>query len=285
MNKKIRMACLMVVSGCLLWHSFFQIEAADKKENQYCVIDCSKVEEGFVKVQYTKQTKKRLKARVTGPDHVVYTYDLKQGKTEVFPLSAGNGSYQVNVYQNISGKSYAQVIAHSFTVKMNDKFGPFLKPNQFVNYTSKSKVVKKAKTLTKGEKDPVEKVKKIYEYVTENFKYDKKKAATVQSGYLPNVDLVLKEKKGICFDYAAVMAAMLRSRNVPTKMVVGYCGTAYHAWLNIYTEESGWVDGMVFFNGKTWKLIDPTLASSAQSRKAIKKYIEDPSHYKAKYLY
>lgn len=57
--------------------------------------------------------------------------------------------------------------------------------------------------------------------------YDKKKAQTVQSGYLPNVDQVLASKTGICFDYAALMTAMLRSQGIPTKLVVGYTGNVY----------------------------------------------------------
>ncbi len=35
------------------------------------------------------------------------------------------------------------------------------------------------------------------------------------AGYLPDVDSILQEKKGICFDYAALMATMLQSQNIP----------------------------------------------------------------------
>ncbi len=86
-------------------------------------------------------------------------------------------------------------------------------------------------------------------------------ARTVKSGYLPDVDKVLERKKGICFDYAAVMTAMLRSLKIPCKLVIGYAGVEYHAWINVYSEDSGWMDGVVFFDGKTWRLLDPTFAS------------------------
>ena len=115
--------------------------------------------------------------------------------------------------------------------------------------------------------------------------YDKEKAATVKSGYLPVLDEVLKEKKGICFDYASLMTGMLRSQGVPCKLVVGYAGTAYHAWISVWTEESGWVDGVIFFDGKAWQRMDPTFASSGKQSKAIMEYIGDGSHYTAKYLY
>ena len=52
---------------------------------------------------------------------------------------------------------------------------------------------------------------------------------------------LLAQKKGICFDYAALMTAMLRSQDIPTKLVVGYTGNLYHAWINVYLEGQGWV--------------------------------------------
>ncbi|MBR5519897.1 MAG: transglutaminase domain-containing protein, partial [Clostridia bacterium] len=86
-------------------------------------------------------------------------------------------------------------------------------------------------------------------------------AASVQSGYLPDVDAVVAAKKGICFDYAAVMTAMLRGLGVPTKLVVGYCGTEYHAWINVHVEGKGWVNEVVFFDGSAWNHMDPTYAA------------------------
>ena len=52
---------------------------------------------------------------------------------ETFPLSDGNGSYQVIVYENISGSKYSTVLSASFTASMTDEFAPFLRPNQYVD--------------------------------------------------------------------------------------------------------------------------------------------------------
>lgn len=259
--------------------------ATKVNKNDYATIDYSNISDGYVMVKYNQSTKNKIKAQVTGPSGVVYTYNVRQKKYEVFPLSDGNGTYKVSVYKNISGTTYSMVLSQSFKVKLVDEFIPFLTPNQYVNYTEKSKVVKKAEELTKKIADPLDKLKTIYHYVVKNFTYDKKKAKTVTSGYLPNVDAVLKEKKGICFDYAAVMTAMLRSQGIPSKLVVGYSNDAYHAWINVYTDESGWMDSVIYFDGEIWKLMDPTYASSGKSSKSILKYIADPENYKAKYLY
>jgi len=115
--------------------------------------------------------------------------------------------------------------------------------------------------------------------------YDRELARTVKSGYVPVLDTVLEKKSGICFDYASLMTGMLRSQGVPCKLVVGYAGKTYHAWISVYTEASGWVDGAVFFDGKTWQRMDPTFASSGKGSAAILQYIGDGSNYTAKYFY
>ena len=81
------------------------------------------------------------------------------------------------------------------------------------------------------------------------------------------------------------MSAMLRAYGIPTKLVVGYTGDEYHAWISTYTKESGWVEGAIFFNGTDWKLMDPTFASTANSSKEIMDYIAKTSNYTAKYIY
>ena len=124
----------------------------------------------------------------------------------------------------------------------------------------------------------------VYRYVTENIKYDEELAANVKSGYLPDIDNTMDSGKGICFDYASLMAAMLRSQGIPTKLVVGYSGDAYHAWISVYLKEAGWVDKVIQFDGKSWVLVDPTLAAN-NSGPSVKKYIGDGSNYTEKYAY
>ena len=154
-----------------------------------------------------------------------------------------------------------------------------------MQYTSNSTAVAKAAELCNGLTGNLDKVQAVYNFVVSNITYDKQRAATVQSGYLPDVDSVLAEKKGICFDYAALMCAMLRSQGVPIKLVVGYTGTAYHAWINVWSETDGWVDGVIYFDGKEWKLMDPTFASSGNQSESIMQYIGNGSNYSAKYYY
>ena len=255
-------------------------------KNSKAEVDYSNIKDGYVMVRYLQNTTKQLRVIVKGPSGVQYTYTLKtNGDYEVFPLSDGNGSYTVTVYEQIEGTRYSTSNSVSFSVSLNDEFAPFLRPNQYVNFTQNSKTVKKAADLIKNEDDLPGQISAIYNFIISNFTYDKVLAANVKSGYLPDVDSVLEKKKGICFDYAAVMTSMLRSQGIPTKLVVGYAGKAYHAWISVYSDETGWINNVIYFDGKDWKLMDPTFASTANQSAAVMKYIGDGTNYTTKFLY
>ena len=254
------------------------------QENEKAVIDYSNVTDGYVMIKYIAEAECRLKAQVKGPT-TTYTYNISVGEWEVFPLSDGNGEYQIAVYENVEGTKYALAQSVTVHVELSDEFAPFLRPNQYVDYAIATETVKMAAYLTTGKTETLDKVQAIYDYVVTTLTYDKELAKTVKSGYLPVLDEVMKKKKGICFDYAALMAGMLRSQSVPCKLVVGYAGEAYHAWISVYSEKDGWIDGAIYFDGTTWKRMDPTFASSSDRSDAIMKYIGDGENYTEKYLY
>lgn len=81
------------------------------QSNGKAVIDYSNTADGYVMVKYTAATTKRLKVQVKGPS-TTYTYNLAADAAwDTFPLSDGNGTYQVVVYENISGTKYATVLS------------------------------------------------------------------------------------------------------------------------------------------------------------------------------
>ena len=253
-------------------------------QNDRAIIDYSNTADGYTMVRFIGDTQRRLKVQIKG-SKTTYTYNLPQGEWAVFPLSDGNGHYQIKVFENVSGSSYSLVAAAEQDVVLADEFAPFLRPNQFVDYSVSSKAVELAWELTRDIENPLGKVEAVYNYVVREISYDTYKASTVKSGYIPVLDSVLEEKQGICFDYAALMTGMLRSQGIPCKMVFGYTGGAYHAWISVWTEDTGWVDGVIFFDGVAWQRLDPTFASSAGQSEKIMQYIGNGTNYQEKYFY
>lgn len=253
-------------------------------EKHGSVIDASDIKHGYVLVKNTGSTK-RLKVQII-KDGATYNYDLKNGgEYEVYPLQLGNGSYKVRVMENTSGNKYIPLFEKTLDVQLSNSLSPFLNPNQYVMYTDDWKIVQKANELTKGKKTEAEKIGAIYEYIVTNIKYDKAKAASVQSGYLPNIDETLTSKKGICFDYAALMGGMLRSQGIPTRLIVGTVSPSdiNHAWNEIYLKDKGWVSVKIQFEGSTWNRADTTFASSGNE--GIENFIGNGSNYTGLRLY
>ena len=252
--------------------------------NEFASIDASHTEDGYFMLKYLGSNQK-VKMRVTGPGQSEYIYLLSgKGEFETFPLPCGSGSYQIDVLENVGGDMYATVCTTTVDVTIKDEFGPFLYPNQYVNFLPESKTVAKGSELAKDMTSDLEVIESVYHYVTQNITYDKSKAENVSYGYLPVIDDTLKSGTGICFDYAAVMSAMLRSQGIPTKLEIGYSGEAYHAWISAYIKDEGWIDKIIEFDGKSWTLMDPTLASN-NNASAVGKYIGDGSNYTVKFSY
>lgn len=247
-----------------------------------CEIDYSNTKKGYVMARYTGSNNKVKFQLVSGKN--TYNYDLStEGKWEAFPLSSGDGEYTVSINENISNENYYPVVKDSFSVKLDNEFEPYLHPNQYVNYTKKTKAVSLSQEICSGAKTDLGAVEKIYDYCVENIKYDYDKADSVKPGYLPDIDETLKTQKGICFDYASVMSAMLRVQRIPSKLVIGYAGSAYHAWISVYTKETGWIDNIIEFDGKDWKRLDPTFAASGDD--SDPNQVGDGENYHANYYY
>ncbi|MGI6627015.1 MAG: transglutaminase-like domain-containing protein [Bacillota bacterium] len=102
---------------------------------------------------------------------------------------------------------------------------------------------------------------------------------------------ILEAGKGICFDYSSLLASMLRSLDVPTKLVTGYVAPdyLYHAWNEVYIEGTGWVRINRFYStykeGEGWMRMDPTFAASMKGSSRVSSFIENEDNYKKKLEY
>ena len=142
-------------------------------------------------VKYTGQNP-TIRVQISKSGIETYTYTLNSsGNYEVFPFSEGSGSYTIKVFENISGNQYSQAFSQTVSVQLSSELTPFLYPNQFCNYSAASAAAPLADQLTQGAANELGKVAAIYDWVVDNISYDYNLAATVSSGYLPNVDNIL----------------------------------------------------------------------------------------------
>lgn len=141
-------------------------------KNEKATLDASNVSEGYIMVKYTGSVGK-IKIQITKSGSETYTYDLNNsGVYEVFPLSEGSGSYQVKVFENIQGNQYSQAFSQSIDANITNQFGPFLYPNQYVNFNSASAAVQTGAAVAAGAADQIGVVTDIYNYVISNVTYD-----------------------------------------------------------------------------------------------------------------
>ena len=214
-----------------------------------------------------------------------YNYDLPSDGTPIScPINMGDGSYTFRVMQNTSGNNYVELLSTSEAVTLATEFEPFLRPSTYCMYTPTSAVVAQAKALAADAANEGDVMRNVYNWVTSNIQYDKSKATQLSNatGYIPNPDQTLAEGTGICFDYASLTAALLRSLGIPCKIVTGYVepNDIYHAW-NMVHLNGTWVGTDIDIKSGTWSRIDLTFAASGENSYTV----DDGEAYVDRYIY
>lgn len=242
-----------------------RIPTADGTEtigNETVTVDISNTSNGYIMASY-HGTAAQVNIQLTGPDGVTYLYFISEKDTyTAMPLSSGDGSYIIDIYEQMDGDMYSNIMSDVIEVTLQNEFLPFLYSNQFVYFTAETRAVEKGNELAQGCDTDLDVTAAVYNYVVDNTEYDYEKAASVTSPYYPDMDETLDTRKGICFDYSALMCTMLRTQGIPCKLNIGYAGDIYHAWISVYLKSVGWVDNLIQFDGKNWSMMDPTMAST-----------------------
>ncbi len=246
-------------------------------------LDLSHTIEGYVGVLYLG-TNVKPKIQITIPDGTVYTYNLS-GDVDYFNLPEPVGQYSISIYENTTGTKYSKLYQTTFDVNSLNDHIAFLYNNQFIDFNEKTLAVATASEVVAQATSNLDKIQMIFNYVVANIDYDKELANNVTYGYIPDLDAVLEKGTGICFDYAALMACMLRTQNIATKMEFGYVNDIYHAWISVYTEETGWINNFIHFENDTWQMMDPTFVAQNPNSTKVKEFTTNANNYQIKYIY
>lgn len=195
-------------------------------------VDASHADQGYILAR-AKSGSKKLKLRVSRGEET-YTYDLNgEGEYEVFPLQMGSGRYLIDLYKNVKSNRYSKESEISLQVTLEREEAAFLCPSQYVRYTQDSPAVQASMELCASLTTDAQKLEAVQTFMTRGFAYDYVRALTGPGSYLGDVDGCFEKRMGLCQDFAAVAACMLRVQGIPTQLVIGYADENYHAWNNV----------------------------------------------------
>jgi transglutaminase-like putative cysteine protease len=230
-------------------------------------------EYGFIQVTLDK---KLLTAKIKvliekNDDRYFYAMNHQQ---ERFPLQLGTGIYKVHILEQVEGNKYKFIQSEELNIRSLVPEKIFANSVQNISWEEAPQVVTKAQELTRKASSDRDKLELIYNFVIDNIKYDYKKAEGLPPDYLPHPEETYVSGKGICYDYASLCAAMLRSIGIPAKLVMGKAEKIpdYHAWNEVY------IDG-------EWLVIDTTF--DAKLKEVDKSYdmIKERQAYQATRVY
>jgi len=240
-----RFCFMFLLTIFIMTNKSSEVFAADFK------IDVSQTANGIVSVTGTPGAKTvRVQIQKEG-EKLKYTYLYSKTNQNIYPLQLGTGKYTITVLENVTGNEYKKLSSQTVNVTSISEKALYTSSIQLVDYKNSKTTINEMKNLIASAKDENEKVMIVYDYIISNFDYDYDKASKLSQGssdYLPVIDSIYSAKKGICYDYASVLAGALRSTGIPTKLQMGYSSdipNQLHAWNEIYV-------------GGTWFKIDAT---------------------------
>lgn len=205
------------------------------------------INDGYFSVYIQQQNIPKIKIKIAYNNTVKYCV-YTPGKTLNYPLEK-DGKYTITVYQNVRDNLYKKIETTTFEVALKNKLSPYLISTYEINFSQDDNISNIAKKICAESTSEFNKIANIKKYVKETLIYDYELAKNIKNkkitSYLPDANKVLENKKGICYDYASLFAAMCRSQGIPCKIVTGYTkNNTLHAWNNVYV-------------GNRWHFIDP----------------------------
>lgn len=236
-------------------------------------LDVGMTSNGIVGIEYLKNEGSRFKV-VVSKDSEKYYYDYSGLKKEYFPLQCGSGKYEVSIFENLYGATYKLIKSEIIDVNLGFEYNVYLQSVQNVCWNYDMSAISKAAELTNGLELTADKVEAVYNYIIENIDYDYKKINNIDKLYVPDIEEIFNSGKGICYDYSSLLASMLRSQGIPTKLVKGYSDNVngYHAWNEVLIDEE-------------WVIIDTTYDAVKMQLKALSTIEKNINEYEAVRVY
>ncbi len=234
---------------------------------------------GLLRICYFNDSGKKLKLEVLHGEDVI-RYNLSgMGEIEDFPLQYGDGEYTARIMVQTEGNYYYAEEFKTFDVTLEDENRVYLNSVQNIHWDYDMEPIRDVRYIVADslEENDLQDActEDIYNFVVENIRYDSDKVFDLLYDYLPDIVDVYTTGEGICYDYASLFAAMLRSIGIPAKLVKGYASYApetYHAWNEVY------IDG-------AWIVVDTTRDATLYQSHTAYDMKKEPVDYSIVYEY
>jgi hypothetical protein len=108
------------------------------------------------------------------------------------------------------------------------------------------KIAVTAAEVTRDAKTPMQQARAIYDYVTQELKYDKSGQGWGRGDAVYACDV----RRGNCTDFHSLIIGMARARGIPARFVIGFPLpedrkqgdiAGYHCWAELYVQGVGWL--------------------------------------------
>lgn len=202
---------------------------------------------------YAKETTHMIASIRKGKNKATYFLPVKNYQfDDRIWLRFGPGNYDVRLYvPEITGENrdYFRffTVARFEVNSVADRDLRYLLPSGGIE-SDHPDIRKLSKQILRHASTPREKARAIYEYVARTMTYDMDKYRNNEFHWSDSALKSLRTKKGVCQDYVFLTIALLRSADLPSRLVEGKAGGQRHAWVEVR------VDGR-------WLAMDPTWGS------------------------
>lgn len=202
--------------------------------------------EGHVRISGST-TQKKIKLLVVGADKQVwYEIKLDSGKFNEEIWFDSPGKYTIRVMVNEYDRKYSY--GPGITLENTEELNQYLIPEKHIE-SNDAAIIDTARRITKGYSGGIERVKAIYEWVIDNMEYDYDKLYKHSQGKYDNqygAVNAIKTKRGVCYDYSTLTAALARSLGIQAKVVEGNLSKSpfkgFHAWNEVFIPElDSWI--------------------------------------------
>ncbi len=240
------------------------------------------VDGGYIVVRIVNTTGKQVQVMFNADGKQTNQAVKTDGTENRITPPFGSGTYTVRLLERIDPNDNRYSTLHTATVNVAmadtpsapirqqpsgsaqapSSTNPYLGSSVEVNWSTGLACVKKATELCANQSTNSGKAKAIYKYLNGILTYDMSKLGKLPGGYKPSPDSTFSSQMGICYDMAALYAAMLRSQGVPAKLCKGYSDNVdgYHAW-NQVDMDGSWstvdlsVDAQLRAMGRSYSMV------------------------------